>query len=222
MNTVSFDLGKPLQDPFAIGQIPVYELSEPKLVNLYEASIKRALDFGISMIGFLIIFPWLTPILYILIKTSSKGPLFFVQKRVGKNGRIFNCWKFRTMKEDGLNVTRIGWLLRRSHIDELPQLINIMEGSMSLVGPRPHMISDHERFSALIQHYDLRHQIRPGLTGLAQSYGYHGSTPDFKSIENRTRLDLHYATKITLGVDFQILLRTLKMSLPVFKNNRRK
>ena len=222
MNSVSLDLGKQLQDPYTIGQVHVCKLPENKVVKLYEGSIKRAFDFSISIILALLILPWLTPILYIFIKGNSKGPLFFVQKRVGRNGQIFNCLKFRTMKEDGLAVTPIGYLLRITHIDELPQLLNIVSGTMSLVGPRPHMIADHERFSALIHDYNLRHGVRPGLTGLAQSYGFHGSTPDYESIENRTRFDLLYVKKISLGMDLKILIRTFKMSLLVFKNMKRK
>jgi lipopolysaccharide/colanic/teichoic acid biosynthesis glycosyltransferase len=111
--------------------------------------------------------------------------------------------------DDDDRITRVGWFLRLTHIDELPQLINVLWNDMSLVGPRPHMLYHDMLFSALLPQYQFRHLVKPGITGLAQSAGYHGATSDFFSISNRTRLDLFYVRRLSLGLDLRILLITL-------------
>jgi len=186
----------------------------------YTARAKRVLDVVIASALVLLLLSWITPLLFVLIRLGSRGPLLFIQERIGLHGRPFPCLKFRTMRlsdrsetlqasADDSRITRIGWFLRLTHIDELPQLINVLWNDMSLVGPRPHMLYHDMLFSALLPQYQFRHKVKPGITGLAQSAGYHGATSDFFSISNRTRLDLFYVKRISFGLDVRILLTTL-------------
>ena len=156
----------------------------------------------------------------VAIKLDSPGPILFRQKRCGFNGRSFSIRKFRTMfvLEDGPSitqaqfadkrVTRLGAWLRRTSIDELPQLLNVLDGSMSLVGPRPHAVAHDNRFDKLVQNYAYRRRVKPGLTGWAQVNGYRGPTPDAASIKQRVEYDLWYIDNWSLKLDFMILLQT--------------
>lgn len=203
--------------------------------NRYLSVTKRGLDVAAAILLISGILCWLTPLLYILIRLDSKGPLFFVQQRTGRGGKIFNCYKFRTMRVNSecdekqavnkdARITRLGRFLRASHIDELPQLINVLMNDMSLVGPRPHMITHDEIFSDVVPGYSRRHDVKPGITGLAQAWGYHGPTPDYRSIANRTRLDLFYTQKASLGLDLRIMFRTVFVRsvshLPLFRQDQ--
>jgi putative colanic acid biosynthesis UDP-glucose lipid carrier transferase len=181
---------------------------------------KRTVDILFSALCIMLLFPLIIPVVYVILKFSSKGPLFFVQERIGKNGRIFRCLKFRTMhvnddadtrqcSEDDERIFPAGRFLRATHLDELPQLLNVLVGDMSLVGPRPHMVYHDELFSALLPEYALRRQVRPGLTGLAQVKGCHGPTPDLDSIRRRTRFDLHYVRNMSAGMDMLIFVKTI-------------
>jgi len=154
------------------------------------------------------------------IKLDSPGPIFFRQQRCGFNGRIFRIRKFRTMHvlEDGpairqahpidRRVTRVGKWLRRTSFDELPQLLNVLEGSMSLVGPRPHALAHDGEFDKLVRNYALRRRVRPGLTGWAQVHGCRGPTPTAITVETRVQYDLWYIDNWSLRLDLLILLRT--------------
>jgi lipopolysaccharide/colanic/teichoic acid biosynthesis glycosyltransferase len=188
--------------------------------TLYTSRLKRLLDVAISLFLISAFLSWITAILFVLIRTGSKGPLFFIQERKGHLGKTFSCIKFRTMRltddsgtvqasDDDARITRIGRFLRITHIDELPQLINVLLNDMSLVGPRPHMLYHDLLFSGLLPRYQLRHLVKPGITGLAQSAGFHGATNDFLSISNRTRLDLFYVKRMSFRLDLSILLTTL-------------
>jgi putative colanic acid biosynthesis UDP-glucose lipid carrier transferase len=188
--------------------------------TMYASRLKRVFDIIASFVLIILLLSWITPVLFVLIRLGSRGPLFFVQKRTGLAGKSFSCLKFRTMRlselsdtlqanADDVRITRLGRLLRITHIDELPQLVNVLLNDMSLVGPRPHMISHDQLFSTLLPDYRLRHLVKPGITGLAQAAGYHGATPDFFSISNRTRLDLFYVKRVSFGLDVKILLTTL-------------
>lgn len=181
---------------------------------------KRAIDLILSAVLIVLVLTWLTPVLYVLIRLGSEGGAFFRQTRMGRNGKLFVCLKFRTMylneksdilqaSADDQRITPLGRWLRRFHIDELPQLINVLRGDMSLVGPRPYMLADHELFGSLLPDYDLRHSVKPGLTGLAQVKGFHGPTPDFRSIRCRTRLDHFYVQKSGLFLDLKIIAATI-------------
>ena len=162
---------------------------------------------------------WLIPLVAILIKLDSKGPVFFRQKRIGRNGRPFHCLKFRTMiqnpdaderpaEENDERITRTGHLLREANIDELPQLFNVWKGEMSIIGPRPHMIADCIRFSFVISSYSFRSLVRPGITGWAQVNGFHGPTSDYESIIIRYYWDAMYVRKAGVLLDAKILLQT--------------
>jgi putative colanic acid biosynthesis UDP-glucose lipid carrier transferase len=181
--------------------------------------VKRVLDIIFSTIIILVILSWLLPVLALLIKLDSPGPVFFRQKRSGYRGRIFNCFKLRTMKvnhaandlQAALNdprITRMGKFLRSSNLDELPQFVNVLLGDMAIVGPRPHMLADSEYFSELFPGYYNRYLVPPGITGLAQINGFRGPTPNLRSIYKRLQWDLYYVEHATTGMDIRIILLT--------------
>jgi Undecaprenyl-phosphate glucose phosphotransferase len=186
----------------------------------FECGLKRCLDVLFAGAG-LIVFSPLMAIVAIAIKLDSAGPVFFRQRRCGFNGRCFQIVKFRTMlvQEDGEavvqaqrrdnRVSRLGKWLRRTSIDELPQLFNVLEGSMSLVGPRPHAVVHDTQFDKVIRNYAFRHRVKPGLTGWAQVHGCRGPTPTPKDIEQRVEYDLWYVDNWSFGLDFFILLQTI-------------
>ncbi|MEO8404679.1 MAG: sugar transferase [Chitinophagaceae bacterium] len=184
---------------------------------------KRTFDLAFSIVIIACIMSWLLPIVALLIKIDSRGPIFFRQRRVGKNGKPFYCFKFRTMrvneeadeKPAAINderITRVGNFLRLTNIDELPQFFNIIVGDMSVVGPRPHMINDCIRFSFVISSYSFRNLVRPGITGWAQVNGYHGPTNDYDSIINRYYWDAMYVGKLNISLDIKIILKTIARS----------
>jgi putative colanic acid biosynthesis UDP-glucose lipid carrier transferase len=167
---------------------------------------------------------WLLPLIALLIKIDSKGPVFFRQKRIGRNGRLFSCIKFRTMvqnqeaderpaEENDERITKAGKILRRTNLDELPQFFNVLAGQMSIVGPRPHMMADCIRFSFVIPSYQFRELIRPGITGWAQVNGFHGLTADYESIILRYYWDAQYVRKAGLWLDLKIIGATLIQSM---------
>jgi putative colanic acid biosynthesis UDP-glucose lipid carrier transferase len=180
---------------------------------------KRSVDLLFSLIIVVLILSWLMPILALLIKIDSRGPIFFKQKRTGYKGKTFNCFKLRTMKvnknandlQAALNdprITRMGKFLRISNLDELPQFINVLLGDMSIVGPRPHMLKDSEYFAELFPGYYNRYLVKPGITGLAQINGFRGPTPNNRSIYKRLQWDLYYVENATTGMDIRIILLT--------------
>ncbi len=182
--------------------------------------VKRLFDVVVSSILIITILSWLTPLLALLIRFGTKGPIFFIQRRVGLNGVVFRCYKFRTMvvnefaderpaEEDDPRITRLGRFLRQTKIDELPQLLNVLTGAMSLTGPRPHMISDCTRFSFVIASYEFRTLVKPGITGLAQVKGYRGPAGDYESILNRYYWDAEYVRRAGLKLDMMIIGETV-------------
>jgi len=185
-----------------------------------QRALKHAIDEVVATLGLLVLMPMFV-VLSSAIKLESPGPSFFRQSRVGFNGRPFGIWKFRTMYtlDDGpivvqatrndRRVTHLGRLLRRLSIDELPQLVNVLHGEMSLVGPRPHALSHDTAFDQLIATYATRHKIRPGITGWAQINGYRGETPEIMSIQGRVEHDLWYIEYWSLWLDLRILVTTL-------------
>jgi putative colanic acid biosysnthesis UDP-glucose lipid carrier transferase len=188
-------------------------------LNSVELFTKRCMDILLAMTALLIFSPLLA-IVAIAIKLDSPGPVLFKQQRCGFNGRSFKIRKFRTMSvlEDGpriiqaqsadKRVTRLGKWLRRTSIDELPQLFNVVEGSMSIVGPRPHALAHDNEFDKLVRNYAFRRRVKPGLTGLAQIKGCRGPTPTTASIEQRVEYDLWYIDNWSLTLDLTILLQT--------------
>ncbi len=186
--------------------------------------VKRIFDIAVSSCVLLFIFSWLFPILYVLIKLDSKGPIFFVQTRVGFLGRSFPCMKFRTMRvnaeantrqatDDDPRITRIGRFLRSSNLDELPQFINVLAGHMSIVGPRPHMYNDCANFSRVLESYKFRSVMKPGITGLAQVKGYRGPTQTFDKVFRRFQWDTFYVRNAGFWLDLRIVHYTAMQTL---------
>lgn len=186
---------------------------------------KRSLDLFISTIIFISVLSWLIPILALAIKIDSRGPAFFCQKRIGRNGRLFTCIKLRTMfhlsgkdeipaSHNDQRITRLGKILRFTNLDELPQFFNVLMGQMSITGPRPHMNTDCIRFSFVIPSYRFRHLVKPGITGWAQVKGFHGPAPDYDSIIHRFYWDMQYVLKKNILLDLRILWLTIRMKFP--------
>ena len=184
--------------------------------------LKRLSDVCISVFFIVAIFSWLAPIIALFVVLNSKGPVFFLQARTKKKGVPFTCIKFRSMVvnpysdrlttvENDNRITSVGKYLRKYHLDELPQLFNVLFGDMSIIGPRPHMITENQNYQRLLPNYDFRHRVKPGITGLAQSLGYHGSSYDAQKIQKRLDLDIQYITEWSIAMDVKILFRTMRM-----------
>jgi Undecaprenyl-phosphate glucose phosphotransferase len=197
--------------------IPVINIRRVPLSSMFNKFLKRFMDIIIGSLALLIFSPIML-IVAILVKTTSKGPVIYKQERVGLHNKNFNMYKFRSMKEttdgsdkskwttsDDPRVTKVGKFLRKTSIDELPQLINVLKGDMSLVGPRPERPFYVDKFKEEIPRYMIKHQVRPGITGWAQVNGYRGDT----SINKRIECDLYYIENWTLFFDFKILVYTV-------------
>jgi putative colanic acid biosysnthesis UDP-glucose lipid carrier transferase len=194
--------------------------------------VKRCMDLSVALLISGLIFPWLFPIVMLLIRLDSKGPIFFKQKRVGFLGKIFWCYKFRTMYlndaadtrqaiKDDPRVTRIGKFLRYTGLDELPQFINVLLGDMSIVGPRPHMLKDSQEFAEVVADYKFRNLVRPGITGMSQVRGYRGPATTFQSIFRRYQWDAYYVRNISFFLDMKIMSETgLLMLRSVFQKEK--
>lgn len=203
-----------------IAGIPVLTLSETPLTGM-RSFLKRVEDLVLASIAVIILAPLLL-LVALVIKMDSSGPVFFRQHRMGWNGEIFRIWKFRSMVVDPLpnevvkqaekndpRVTRVGRFIRRTSLDELPQLFNVLCGEMSLVGPRPHAVQHDEEYAQRITDYFARRNIKPGITGLAQVRGFRGETKDLEQMVQRVESDIEYINNWSLWLDFVILLRTL-------------
>lgn len=188
----------------------------------YYMTAKRIMDVTLSLLFIVGIMSWLTPLLAILIKLTSKGPVFFVQKRTGYMGTEFDCFKFRTMyvndeadvKQVSLNdnrITTIGKFLRVTHLDETPQFFNVLMGDMSVVGPRPHMLFHTRFYSERIPYYNLRLEVLPGMTGMAQIKDYIGEISVERELRKRIQWDIYYMKNRSIGLDINILLTTFKL-----------
>ncbi len=186
----------------------------------YYMAIKRVMDVSLSALFIICVMSWLTPILAILIKLTSKGPVFFVQKRTGYMGVEFNCFKFRTMyvndeadiKQVSINdnrITKFGKFLRVTHIDETPQFFNVLLGDMSIVGPRPHMLYHTRYYSECIPYYNLRLEVQPGMTGMAQIKDYIGEISVERELRKRIQWDIYYMKNRSVWLDLNILLNTI-------------
>ena len=192
--------------------------------NRFRILAKRIFDIVFSILVIGLFLSWMIPVFALLIKLNSRGPVFFLQKRNKKNGKIFTCIKFRTMivndeadtrpsSEFDNRITSVGRFLRNHYLDELPQFFNTLSGDMSIVGPRPHMLSDNRQYAELIDHYPLRHKVKPGITGLAQVMGYTGSNKDILKMKHRVYLDIFYVRHWSLGLDIKILWHTFRRVL---------
>ena len=203
-----------------IEDIEVYTTYENPLQNPVNKALKRTFDIVFSLV-FLSITALLFPIIYLIIKIQSPGPIFFRQLRTGLDGREFYCYKFRSMHvnkdADRLQATKndprkypFGNFMRKANIDELPQFWNVLKGDMSIVGPRPHMLAHTEMYSQLIDKYMVRHFVKPGVTGWAQVTGFRGETKELWQMEGRVQRDIWYMEHWSIWLDIRIIWLTIK------------
>jgi putative colanic acid biosysnthesis UDP-glucose lipid carrier transferase len=207
--------------------IPVVAMCETPFYG-YRGVTKRLTDIALSVLILLLFLPLLL-LIAVLVKVSSPGPVIFKQRRYGLDGQEIAVYKFRTMSvtEDGdevrqasksdSRITRIGGILRRASLDELPQLINVLQGRMSLVGPRPHAVAHNEEYRKLIKGYMVRHKVLPGITGLAQVNGCRGETSQLEEMEARVNYDLDYLRRWTPMLDIKIILLT---AVRIFRDDK--
>ena len=200
--------------------IPILSLRTIHLEDPFNSFIKRCFDVLFSLLVIVLLLSWVTPLLAILIKIDSKGPIFFKQKRNGFNFQEFYCYKFRSMKinkqanilqatKNDFRVTKLGKVLRKFSLDELPQFFNVLIGDMSVVGPRPHMIKENEKYKTSIDKFMVRHYVRPGITGLAQTKGFRGEIETDEDIINRIKQDIFYIENWSFILDIKIILVTI-------------
>jgi putative colanic acid biosynthesis UDP-glucose lipid carrier transferase len=199
--------------------IPILSLRAIPLQESLNKFIKRLFDILFSSFIIIFVLSWLTPILAIFIKSESVGPVFFKQSRNGFNYKEFDCYKFRSMTPNknahldqatkgDQRITKIGKFIRKTSIDELPQFFNVLFGDMSVVGPRPHMVSHTNMYAQKIDKFMVRHFVKPGITGLAQVSGFRGEIEEDKDIINRVKYDIFYIENWSLLLDFKITIQT--------------
>ncbi|MFY0688091.1 MAG: undecaprenyl-phosphate glucose phosphotransferase [Cyclobacteriaceae bacterium] len=205
---------------YQLDHIPVLDVNNLPLDSLVNRFAKRTFDVAFSLMVLVGIFSWLFPIVALLIKLESKGPILFKQKRNGKNNEEFSCLKFRTMRVNEVadskwatkndpRVTYFGKLLRKTSIDELPQILNVLKGEMAIVGPRPLPVKMNDDFERKIENYRQRLSYKPGITGLAQAMGYRGEIKELTDIENRVKLDRFYLKNWSFLFDIRIITKTV-------------
>jgi exopolysaccharide biosynthesis polyprenyl glycosylphosphotransferase len=182
--------------------------------------VKRGFDIVFSSLTLLVLTPIVFPIVALLIKLSSRGPIFFKQERTGEQGNSFWCWKFRTMQVNpdadkvqatwnDARITSIGRFLRKTNMDELPQFLNVLKGEMSVVGPRPHMLKHTEDYRQRVSKFLVRHFAKPGITGWAQVNGFRGETKQVSDMEKRVEADIWYVENWSLLLDLRIIFKTI-------------
>jgi putative colanic acid biosynthesis UDP-glucose lipid carrier transferase len=200
--------------------IPVVEVQNIPLDNPLNQLVKRVFDISFSLIMIVFVLSWLYPLLAIIIKIQSKGPVIFKQKREGKNGTHFTCYKFRSMILNGESdqkwatkndprLTKVGSFLRKTSLDEFPQFINVLIGDMSIVGPRPHAVLMNDSYRNVIEKFSHRHDAKPGVTGLSQTRGLRGEISEFHDITSRVKLDRFYLSKWNFILDLNIIAQTI-------------
>ena len=201
------------------GLSTVQSLREMPLSNDFNTILKRIFDIVFSLFVIIFLLSWITPIIALIIKIESRGPVLFKQIRNGIKFREFTCYKFRSMIENNdadiqqatkndKRVTKIGKILRKTSLDELPQFFNVLIGNMSVVGPRPHMIKENERYSRSVDKFMVRHFVKPGITGLAQVKGFRGEIETDEDIINRVKYDIYYLENWSLILDLNIVFLT--------------
>ncbi|WP_242928729.1 undecaprenyl-phosphate glucose phosphotransferase [Pontibacter vulgaris] len=199
--------------------IPMISIRNEPLELVTNRVVKRAFDIAFSLSVILLLFPIVMPIIALAIRINSKGPIFFKQLRPGKKNRLFVCYKFRTMyinnqtelqatKHDP-RITRVGAFLRKTNLDELPQFFNVLLGDMSVVGPRPNLVSQLEHYSKVISKYKMRHFVTPGITGYAQVSGFRGETKEVHLMEKRIEYDVRYMENWSFMMDMKIIFLTV-------------
>jgi putative colanic acid biosynthesis UDP-glucose lipid carrier transferase len=202
----------------SVGLFPAIEVQRAPLSTLEQAT-KRTLDLAGALLGLIVLSP-IFALVALAIKLDTPGSILFRQARTGFGGRPFTIYKFRTMTvaQDGAvvpqarrndtRVTRVGRILRRTSVDELPQLFNVIKGDMSLVGPRPHALVHDNEYTRIIMNYSFRHHMKPGITGWAQVSGFRGETPTVDRMEQRLERDLWYINNWTIWLDIKLVLLT--------------
>jgi len=199
--------------------IPILSLRTIPIEDSFNFFIKRTFDIVFSSAVIIFILSWLTPMVAILIKLESRGPVFFKQSRNGFNYEEFDCYKFRSMTPNEAahlyqatkgdqRITKIGKFLRKTSLDELPQFFNVLFGDMSVVGPRPHMVSHTNMYAKSVDKFMVRHFVKPGITGLAQIKGFRGEIETDKDIINRVKYDIFYVENWSLLLDLKIVIQT--------------
>ena len=202
------------------GVLPILSMRRIPMDEPFNKFVKRSFDIILSILIIVGVLSWLTPLLGLFIKLESKGPVFFKQKRNGLDYKEFCCYKFRSMKpnpmadlhqmtKDDDRVTRVGKFIRKTSMDELPQFINVLKGDMSVVGPRPHMVSHTHMYAERIDKFMVRHFIKPGITGLAQVSGFRGEVETESDIINRVKYDIIYLENWSLFLDIKIVFQTV-------------
>jgi putative colanic acid biosynthesis UDP-glucose lipid carrier transferase len=202
------------------GYVPVISLRNILQDETLNKVIKRVFDILFSILIIVGLLSWLTPILALIIKWESKGPLFFIQKRNGLNYKEFNCYKFRSMEvndkadldlssKNDVRITKVGKFIRKTSIDELPQFFNVLLADMSVVGPRPHMVSVANLYALNVDKFMARHFVKPGITGLAQTKGFRGEVETDEDIINRVKYDIFYMENWSILLDIKIIFNTI-------------
>jgi putative colanic acid biosynthesis UDP-glucose lipid carrier transferase len=199
--------------------VPIMTFRKEPLSLLFNRVIKRAFDIVFSLAVICLIFPFIFPVIALLIKLESSGPVFFKQLRPGRKNKLFSCYKFRTMRVNKITekqatkndprITKTGAFLRKTSMDELPQFFNVLLGDMSVVGPRPNMINQLELYSKVIDKYMVRHFVLPGITGYAQVNGYRGETAEVQLMEKRVEYDVMYMENWSFLLDLKIIFLTV-------------
>lgn len=200
--------------------LPVLIFRSIPLDDSINKFLKRSFDIAFSTFVILFLLSWLLPLLALLIKLDSKGPVLFKQERSGLDNKKFKCWKLRTMyvnneanskqaQRGDSRITPIGAFLRKTSLDELPQFFNVLTGNMSIVGPRPHMLSHTLHYSTLVDKFMVRHFVKPGITGLSQVRGYRGDTSELHQMRGRVKLDIFYLENWTFFLDLKIIFYTV-------------
>lgn len=208
-----------------IGNFPIITVRNEPLEEIHWRTMKRTFDIVFSILFVVLVLSWLIPLLALLCKFDSKGPVFFVQERIGVRNRKFKCYKFRTLVPQKINeqfhpvikddprITKLGHFLRKSNLDEVPQFINVLKGDMSIVGPRPHAIPYDTKYGLIVEAIKLRHNVKPGITGWAQVHGLRGDV--YEEDENTRRTirriehDLWYIENWSFWLDLQIIILTV-------------
>lgn len=202
------------------GNIPLILLRQEPLESYRNQFLKRSFDICFSLFFVVFVLSWLIPLLGLLIKIDSKGPVFFLQRRTGHNNKEFNIIKFRTMRvnqeantrqarKGDPRITKLGAFLRKTNIDEFPQFLNVLIGNMSVIGPRPHMLQHTQFYGEIIDSYLVRHFVKPGLTGWAQVNGFRGDTTNPAQMRGRVKHDVYYIENWSVSLDIRIFFKTI-------------
>jgi putative colanic acid biosynthesis UDP-glucose lipid carrier transferase len=210
------------------GNVPIFSREEQPIrkalptrprIAITPSVRKQLLDLLVACLVLLFILSWLIPIIALLIKMESRGPIFFKQLRTGKDGKPFYCFKFRSMyvneesdthqaRRHDSRVTKLGAFMRKTSLDELPQFLNVLKMEMSVVGPRPHMLRHTEDYAKVVDNFMDRHMVKPGITGLAQVSGHRGEINNTDDIAKRVHLDVYYLHNWSFQLDVKIIVLT--------------